>query len=338
MVGKGNFESWFKFALAKKAEIIHIAMYGFKDLDLDFLRLPSTNNGFQCLKDLSLHGLKLTDRDFELLVSNCLALESLTVESSYELKNVSIVGLSKLMRLNLSYFVEVESIVIRDAISLVSLTLYQLSSECTVQLSNTPKLTKLNFQERFGQVMLAEFLDGMPSCIRGQLQVMHLATSIDFYMQKMDLNTPDELLLVDLINIKHLELEINMRGTCPCWYMLSYFRHLVEACSFSDKLVIKYPYMLRAYNKTLLEAYVVPDYDKTLLEAYVGVGRCKLSVKYLEITGYLGAPLQLALALYVVNNARSLESVTVVAADKNALARAYEDFRHIRSVSFSTYY
>ena len=183
--GEGNFESCFKFALNKKAEIIHIAMYNEKDLDLDFLRLPSTNNGLQCLKDLSLFGLKLTDQYFELLVSNCTILESLSVQLSNELKNVSIVGLSKLKRLNLSSFMEVESIVIHDTISLVSLTLQQLSSGCTVQLNNTPKLTKLNFGESFGKFMLAEFLDGMPSCICDQLQVMHLLTSVDFFMHKV---------------------------------------------------------------------------------------------------------------------------------------------------------
>lgn len=183
--GKGNFDSCLKFALDKKAEIIHIAMYNEKDLDLDFLRLPSTNTGLQCLKNLSLFGLKLTDQYFELLVSKCTTLESLTVQLSYELKNVSIVGLSKLKRLNLSSFMEVESIVIRDAISLVSLTLQYLSSGCTVQFSNTPKLTELNFGERFGKFMLVEFLDGMSSCICDQLQVMHLSTSVDFFMHKV---------------------------------------------------------------------------------------------------------------------------------------------------------
>ena len=185
MEANGNFESWLKFALTKKAEIIHITMYGYKDLDLEFLRHPSMNNGLQSLKDLSLCGLKLTDQDFELLVSNFIALESLTIKSSLDLKNVSIVGLSKLKHLNLSYFMGVDTIVIHDNTSLVSLTLYHLRSGCIVQLSNTPKLTKLNFHKRFGQVMLAELLDGMPSCIRDQLQVMHLSTSVDVYMHQV---------------------------------------------------------------------------------------------------------------------------------------------------------
>ncbi|XP_047965558.1 uncharacterized protein LOC125210021 [Salvia hispanica] len=243
-------------------------MYNEKDLDLDFLRLPSTNNGLQCLKDLSLFGLKLTDQYFELLVSNCTILESLSVQLSNELKNVSIVGLSKLKRLNLSSFMEVESIVIHDTISLVSLTLQQLSSGCTVQLNNTPKLTKLNFGESFGKFMLAEFLDGMPSCICDQLQVMHLLTSVDFFMHKSDLHFYDELFWIDLVNIKHLELEIKIIGFCRSLYMLRHFCRLVEACTSLDKLVIK--------------CTCVPAYDICRVGSYVG--QCKLSFKYLEIT------------------------------------------------------
>ncbi|KAG6404086.1 hypothetical protein SASPL_136325 [Salvia splendens] len=308
----GNFESCLKFAIIKKAEIIHIVMYGYKDLDLEFLRHPSMNNGLQYLKDLSLCALKLTDQDFELLISNCIALESLTIKSSLDLKNVSIVGLSKLKRLNLSYFMGVDTIVIRDNTSLVSLTLYHLRSGCIVQLSNTPKLTKLNFHERFGQVMLAELLDGMPSCIRDQLQVMHLSTSRDLYFH-------NELLWVDLVNIKHLELELDEMDSCPSLHVLRHYCRLVEACSSLDKLVIKFPYMF--YNKDMIEAYAP---------------RCKLSPKYLEIIGYLGTPLQSAFAMFIINNARSLERVTVMTYDEDALARARHDFQHLRSVSFFT--
>ncbi|KAL1534683.1 F-box/FBD/LRR-repeat protein-like protein [Salvia divinorum] len=135
-------QSWFEFALAKKVEIFHSGGEKHFGYGSWFLRVPSTN-GLEFLKDLSLTYLHITDQDFELLISNCLALEYLTINYSMELTNVSIVGLSKLKHVNFSNNVEVRSLVIHDAISLTSLTLCKLNSGCTVQLSNTPSLPNL---------------------------------------------------------------------------------------------------------------------------------------------------------------------------------------------------
>ena len=88
----GNFEKWFEFSLSKKAETIHLSSYHDIDYEGLFLRLPKTNNGFECLRDLQLSNARMTDQDFELLLSNCTALESLKLGYPVELKNVSIVG------------------------------------------------------------------------------------------------------------------------------------------------------------------------------------------------------------------------------------------------------
>ena len=69
-----------------------------------------------------------------------------------------------------------------------------------------------------------------------------------------------------------------------------------------------------------------------MLKTYVG-SRCELSLKYLEILEYSGATSELALTLYLIDNAISLKKVTVVARDEEALARACHEFRHITSVS-----
>lgn len=81
-------------------------------MSLEFLRLPNTIflHSLGCIKDLSLSYIHASDQDFELLVSNCLALESLTVVVSYNLKNVSIVGLSKLKQLELTNFAVVDKL------------------------------------------------------------------------------------------------------------------------------------------------------------------------------------------------------------------------------------
>ena len=73
-------------------------------------------------------------------------------------------------------------------------------------------------------------------------------------------------------------------------------------------------------------------HKRNMLKTYDGP-RCELPPEYLEITRYSGTPSQLAFSLYLIDNARSLKKVTVVATDEEALARARRDFRHITSAS-----
>ncbi|XP_042016754.1 uncharacterized protein LOC121764797 [Salvia splendens] len=110
---KFGIDKWFEFALSKKAEIIHLRGNPYIDYKALFLRL---RNGFECLKDLCLHDPVMTDQDFKLLLSNCIALESLELQYALKLENVSIVAHTKLKHLNLSYL-KAQSIVIRHAIS-----------------------------------------------------------------------------------------------------------------------------------------------------------------------------------------------------------------------------
>ena len=49
---------------------------------------------------------------------------------------------------------------------------------------------------------------------------------------------------------------------------------------------------------------------------------CELSLKYLEITGYLSSSWERELALYVINNATTLQKLTVMPCNEDALARA----------------
>ena len=170
-----KFEEWFEFALAKKIEIIHLRGVEQHHHKGPIFRLPSTN-GLECIKDLYLASIKLSDQGLEFLVSNCVALERLKIESSWELRNVSIVGHSKLKLVNISRIWGAESIVIRDTISLVFLMIHGLSRECAVELSNIPKLTKLDFKESGDQPMLADLLASIPFYIRHRLQLLHFLT------------------------------------------------------------------------------------------------------------------------------------------------------------------
>ncbi|KAL1540593.1 hypothetical protein AAHA92_24924 [Salvia divinorum] len=285
----GNFERWFEFAMTKKVERIHIVMH----YDSPFVRLPYTitSHGLECLKDLYLSHIQMTDQDFELLVSNCVALERLTLRLSFKLEHVSIVGLSKLKHLNLFYLLGARSLVIRDAINLVSLTIHELGRGCTVQLCNTPNLTKLDFKERFDRLSHVDLLDGMPSCIRNQLRSLRLSTRVYSFDQVMH----HAVLSVKLVNIKQLELMVDIRDDHRDIAYSQYVCRLVEACSSLKKLVIKFPQ---------------------------------------RPTGYLGSLSEQDLALYVIREARAPEKLVVVPCDGEALARAHSDIEHITSVSF----
>ncbi|KAL1567302.1 hypothetical protein AAHA92_02794 [Salvia divinorum] len=321
----GNFEKWFDFALTKKAEIIHLDRVHQHLHECPFLRFPYTN-GLECVKDLYLSSIIMTDQDFGLLVSKCLFLECFTIESPSELKSVSIVGLSKLKYVNLSRIRGVESIVICDAISLVSLKLYSLSSGCVVQLNNIPKLTKLDFQESFHhQLRLADLLAGIPSCICDQLQLMRLSTTTHMNL------FPHRFLGVDLVNIQHLELVLDIRDSAYDSTLLSYVCCLVKSCGSLEKLVIKFLHKM-CYSKMLDITQRCDMYVKYFRE----VGDIELSVKYLDITGYLGSTWERELALYVIRNATALQKLTVVSCDQEALVRARFDFRHTPSVLLST--
>ena len=262
LMSKGrNFERWFEFALSKKAESIHLRGYHRIDYKALFLRLPNTNNGFECLKDLYLYHSRMTEQDFELLLSNCIALESLKFEFPIDMKNVSIVGHNKLKHLDLSYS-RVDSIVIRDAISLVSLTMYGLHSECSVQINNTPNLTGLYVGDDIFLKLLYKLLTGMPSCVRDQLQIMHLSIEISnmsqviiylsiyyiylgvciyIYINVCDFNLQrfENFSWVGLVNVKYLRLSIYEIFDCPWLNLSPNLVRSVEACSCLDKLVIQ---------------------------------------------------------------------------------------------------
>ncbi|KAG6402398.1 hypothetical protein SASPL_134591 [Salvia splendens] len=341
MPGGGNFENWFEFALTKKAEIIHLTGVVILDYEGLFLRLPNKNNGFECLKNLYLSHSKMTDRDFELLISNCLVLECLAIVLSIKLKNVSIVGHSKLKHLNLSFLWGIRSIMIRDAINLLSLTCCEWRIGCSVQLSNIPKLSKLDVRDDIrNKVTHVQLLDGMPSCICDQLQLLRLSSKAVSMYEVMNhlffvLYTPVsvrhmlnlEVLKnssLQLVNIKHLELVLDMTNDSNWYYFPRYACRLVEACRSLQKLVIKF-----LHTRTL----ILTEFKA---ETYGHPG-CDLSQKYLEISGYSGSSSERELALYVINNATALQKLTVVACDEEALSRARLDFQHINSVSFFSY-
>lgn len=175
-----NFEKWVEFALTREVEsidirILHIG-FGWEGYFLQLSNLMWTKS--RCLRELYLSRVNVTDQDFELLVSNFPAIESLSIDlPSKCLKNISIVGHPKLKQCDISRARALESIEIRDVMNLISLRVYELPRECAVQLTNLHELVKFitsdvcihSYVELFAKV---------PSCVRDQLQLLHLTTTL----------------------------------------------------------------------------------------------------------------------------------------------------------------
>ncbi|KAH6782807.1 hypothetical protein C2S51_008100, partial [Perilla frutescens var. frutescens] len=114
--------------------------------------------------------------------------------------------------------------------------------------------------------------------------------------------------------MKHLELTINVIRREPN------FVHIVhpwmEACHSLEKLKIKLPTW-----------WVTPHEKIEASNAYRSLLQKKLSPKLeVEIIGYLGSPDEVELASYIINNAASLQELTVVTALDSRWKRYHIEF------------
>ncbi|KAH6799827.1 hypothetical protein C2S52_000291 [Perilla frutescens var. hirtella] len=315
---KASFHKCLEFALTKEAEIVdmknsssHGGCLFPLTSNLNIIRL--LHAGVKSLKDLTLSNIHMNDQDFDLLVSSSLALESLSIKYLYEsLENVKIIGHSKLKHLGLFRVRKLKSIGIHDVINLVSLKLCELPRDCALQLSNIPNFIKLDFREFLdGDLQKNDFFARMPSCIRDQLQLFHFSTSDHFQINNYEL-------MFEFPNMKHLELTLNVITMDPN------FVHIVhpwmEACHSLEKLKIKLP----AWRWTRHKKREASNTYSRLLQK-------KLSPKLeVEIIGYLGSPDEVELASYIINNAASLQELTVVTALDSRWKRYHIEFDRVR--------
>ncbi|KAH6757821.1 hypothetical protein C2S52_023268 [Perilla frutescens var. hirtella] len=237
---KARFHKCLEFALTKKAEIIHIRKRGRVCHDC-FPRLASNLNiirllpaGLTCLKELSLERVGVDDQDFEILVSNSLALESLSIAYTKYLTNVRVVGHPKLKHLDIYSAWKLKSIDIRDVINLVSLKLHELSRECDFELNNIPNFVKFHYREFFGRRTYVELFAKMPCCIRDQLQLLHFSTGLFCDRHRILMNNQ----WFEFVNVKHLELELELDDMHD-YPSVDLLYPLFEACRSLEKLEIK---------------------------------------------------------------------------------------------------
>ncbi|XP_057777661.1 putative FBD-associated F-box protein At5g53640 isoform X2 [Salvia miltiorrhiza] len=198
-------DKWFDFVLAKRVEVLkihtglHRPFYKLSDL----IGKKPLRPGLNFLKELSLSAVDLDDAEFELLLTTFPLLETLSIDSFKNLRNVKIVdNLFRLKHLSLRGL-ELGSLEIGNAMNLVSLKCY-IRIDNLVKLYNVPKLIELATDHRgFAGNLLIQILSTSPSCILAQLRVLRVSTSILAFW-------PEDMHKIDLINIQHLDLTIYM--------------------------------------------------------------------------------------------------------------------------------
>lgn len=174
-----NIKTWLPLVLEREVESIHIRMIYHNKAMPGYCNFPRRTlikrksgglgsfAGLKSLRQLSLHSLHVDDRDVELFVSNCTALEHLSIVGSYRLKKASLVGHSKLKHLEISSSRNVVSIEVLDMINLVSLTCRKLQPKYSLHLNNVPKLVEFNSSDQFH--LLGRVFLGILPCILDQL-------------------------------------------------------------------------------------------------------------------------------------------------------------------------
>ncbi|KAL7116481.1 hypothetical protein ACP275_03G007500 [Erythranthe tilingii] len=318
-----NVEKWIEFALARKVEIIDISMvYFINATKIGSYSFPWPSNtsslqGVKSLKELTLGAVDLDDRDIELLISNFIFLERLSILRSQKLRNVAIVGHLglKLKHLEVSHSRNVESIEICDATSLVSLRCYRLPFTYILRLDNVPRFTEFDTSDQYRNT-LADVLPRIPSSIHDQLLQLKLTTAPEFIRA-----TEADYILPKLINLKRLELRVIMNIDTDT----SKLFHLIEACPLLEKLEVKF----------LWSMFDTEFKRREPLECLDDRNPANNHLKEVTFSGYLGCPSELEFALYVLKRAAALEEFIVEPCDVSrrirgkGISRVWDHFRPI---------
>ncbi|GFP93925.1 putative F-box/LRR-repeat protein at1g56400 [Phtheirospermum japonicum] len=278
---RANVERWLEFALGRRVETI----------------------------DLRMRCADLMGGRYSLQLSN------LTIEFSKRLINVSVVGqgalLNRLKHLDISYAENLKSIEIRDMINLISFKCYGDRLKYALRLDNLPKLTEFNTRE-YRDHTLAEVLPTIPSCIHDQLRVLKVWTTPPLIRTYLP--------AYELINVKHLELKVNMDAS----YSTIRLFPLIEACCSLEKLEIEFLWM------STTKAGELKDCEVSLFSPSK---KLSPNLKNLTMSGYLGSAAELEFALVMMNKAASLEELSLEPCDltpkirRMATARAWKQFR-----------
>ncbi|XP_073151698.1 uncharacterized protein [Henckelia pumila] len=326
-----NIHTWLPLVLEKEVENIDIrmiyhtkAMPGYYNFPLRTLMKRKCGGlgsfeGLKSLRQLSLHSLHVDDRDVEIFISNCTALEHLSIVGSYRLKKVSLVGHRKLMRLEISSSRKVVSIEVRDMIKLVSLACCKLQRKYSLHLDNVPGLVEFNSSDQF-YLLGRVFLGFSPSNLDKLVRISVDSTDYEGMCFKEDPPI--------FSNLKHLNLQMMcVHGGRHAEYYFPVFWN----CPSLQKLEIKFVWR---GNEVFDETDVKLLFDLFKKVGSTGAPRRK-HLKEVTLSGFIGCIPELYFSRLLMIEAVVLEKLFVQLCDKtpeirqSAAALAREHFREI---------
>ncbi|XP_073119775.1 F-box protein At1g80960-like [Henckelia pumila] len=252
-----NMNKWLQFALERKVESIGIHIMsnnklttrdphalmrygGYYHFPRSALRNNAVVPGLESLKQLSLRGVHVQERDVSLFLLSLTGLESLSISFSEKLRKVRALGHSKLKILYISSCKNVESIEVSDMNNLASLICpdlgrfdqlrYQVLMP-QLKLNNLPNLIHFEISDRRDQSLI-DILPTIPSCIRNQLLHLKLTTDPSF----IRLTSLENYKFHRFENLKHLELDIFMQCNK---YSVRRLIPMISACPLLETIEIK---------------------------------------------------------------------------------------------------
>ncbi|KAL7104552.1 hypothetical protein ACP275_08G252400 [Erythranthe tilingii] len=307
----GNPERWFEFALSStKIEIIEINLTYFFNSDSGFYTFPrlianmAGLPGLKSLKELCLKYIHIDDMDFDFLVTKLVSLEKLSIENSERLKKVVVNGgVEKLEELEISDCLYLESVEVSNVMNLVCLKCWgSMVYKYILRLHNVPKLTHFQTSGNLRN-SIEQVLSGISVSVRDQLLRLKLATNPLF------LSIRD---IPKLKNLKHMELLIDMHERDSAF---SFFQ-LIEACPLLEKLEVNF----WGYPCDMVK-------DGEPEEWY---SQRHKHLKMVTFSGYVGWPIELEFAIYILKSAVRLEEFIVESCDRYDTAKKEAAAAHAR--------
>ncbi|THG03337.1 F-box/FBD/LRR-repeat protein At5g53840-like [Camellia sinensis] len=288
-----DIEGWVQFAMRKEVQWLvldlsengestrkHSQNYTFP------LRLVEgmqhCNFGFKSLKSLSLKWVNINGQVFEYLLSNCTALDHLSIYSSGDLVNVRVAGLSlKLKSLELVFCLGLEKIEICDT-NLVSFT--YLGPVISLYLNNVPMLKMLYIGE--GDSGLKNDIFSQLLCCHSQLEFL----ALDMLHPERTMKLPS---LPEFSNLKKLVLKIGARADDS---LLQFTSLMIKACPYLDRFVLELIWKSPAKRRRKVGKAAQSPHQH---------------LKLVEIIGYFGRSSDDEIVMYCFENAVALQKIVI---------------------------
>ncbi|KAH9652974.1 F-box domain-containing protein [Citrus sinensis] len=275
--------NWVYSALSKRVQIFELELWprlkNYTFLENCYNNLKSELSGVKYLRSLRLFSVNVTGEILEFILHNCPLLDQLSVVRSETLVSLKVVGSAiQLKHLRISTCYRLNEIKISTP-NLLSFKYFGPGQELKLHIENAPQLVDISFRG----VMLTRVrnvVGPITSCFP-QLKTLELDSCDELYAQFSEHELP---------NLTHLHLRVATLNRESLLGLAS----IMKACPFLQTLIVQFDY----------NGYKVGRRRKVPRHSHQ-------HLKLVELHGFLGRPIDLELAFYILENAMTLEKMVV---------------------------